>query len=223
MWTSSATRAASVAPPVDRLFFPRAARTALLSRSLRTVSVPDVRTSSPAQPSAPARPAADTAPGPAELLEFARRAAADTALVNSLPLDPEGRTWLRLDGPGGSEAWLIGWPPGTGTGWHDHGGSHGAFVTAAGELNEQSLAARLPTEGWKTLELADGVDRERQLAAGQGRAFGAHHVHEVINPSTQRHAVSVHAYYPPLPLMRRYSRTGQMLHLEQIERPEDWV
>jgi hypothetical protein len=194
-------------------------RASLPSSSSSSAPAPP-RASSP--PSSHA-PRAAAPPSPAQLLEFARRTAADADLIDSLPLDPEGRTWLQLDGPGGSEAWLIGWPPGTGTGWHDHGGSHGAFVTAAGELNEQSLAARLPTEGWKTLELADGVDRERQLAAGQGRAFGAHHVHEVINPSTQRHAVSVHAYYPPLPLMRRYSRTGQMLHLEQIERPEDWV
>ncbi|MFI0982882.1 cysteine dioxygenase [Streptomyces sp. NPDC021093] len=172
----------------------------------------------PARASAPTR----TAPTPAELLDFVRRTAADAALVASLPLDPEGRTWVRLDGPGGSEAWLIGWPPGTGTGWHDHGGSHGAFATAAGDLTEQSLAARLPTEGWKTLELADGVDRERQLGTGRGRAFGEHHVHQVLNESDEAHAISVHAYYPPLPLMRRYSRTGAVLRLEQVERPEEW-
>ncbi|MCL7381174.1 cysteine dioxygenase [Streptomyces sp. 35G-GA-8] len=161
-------------------------------------------------------------PTPAELLDFVRRSAADTDLVSSLPLDPEGRTWIRLNGPAGSEAWLIGWPPGTGTGWHDHGGSHGAFATASGTLKEDSLAARLPTEGWKTLELAEGVDRERQLTAGEGRAFGRHHVHEVRNESGAEHAVSVHAYYPPLPLMRRYSRTGAVLRLEQVERPEEW-
>ncbi|RYJ19848.1 hypothetical protein CU044_7695 [Streptomyces sp. L-9-10] len=161
-------------------------------------------------------------PTPAELLDFVRRSAADAELVSSLPLDPEGRTWIRLNGPAGSEAWLIGWPPGTGTGWHDHGGSHGAFATASGTLKEDSLAARLPTEGWKTLELAEGVDRERQLTAGEGRAFGRHHVHEVRNESGAEHAVSVHAYYPPLPLMRRYSRTGAVLRLEQVERPEEW-
>ncbi|MFK8849524.1 MULTISPECIES: cysteine dioxygenase [Streptomyces] len=178
--------------------------------------MPDVRT--------PARPRPDATGGPtaAELLDFARRTAADTSLIASLPLDPEGRTWIRLDGPGGSEAWLIGWPPGTGTGWHDHGGSHGAFAAAAGELTEQSLAAQLPTEGWKTLELADGVDRQRKLADGRGRAFGPHHVHQVLNPSEDAHAVSVHAYYPPLPLMRRYSRTGPVLRLEEVELPEDW-
>ncbi|GAA3708900.1 cysteine dioxygenase [Streptomyces tremellae] len=181
---------------------------------------------SPAPSSDPAAPARTTAkpagPSAAELLAFVRATAADETLVSSLPLDPEGRTWIRLEGPAGSEAWLIGWPPGTGTGWHDHGGSHGAFATAAGALKEDSLATRLPTEGWKTLELAEGVDRERVLEAGDGRAFGEHHVHEVRNESGTRHAVSVHAYYPPLPLMRRYSRTGQVLRLEEVELPEEW-
>ncbi|MEW2403525.1 cysteine dioxygenase [Streptomyces sp. NPDC046862] len=167
-------------------------------------------------------PSAASAPTQAELLDFARRAAADADLIAALPLDPEGRTWVRLDGPGGSEAWLIGWPPGTGTGWHDHADSVGAFVTASGELTENSLTARLPTDGWKTLELAEDVDRVRQLTAGKGRAFGRHHVHEVLNVSTEQHAISVHAYYPPLPRIRRYSRTGPVLRLEQVERPEDW-
>lgn len=170
----------------------------------------------------PASAPAASAPTQAELLDFARRAAADTELIASLPLDPEGRTWVRLEGPGGSEAWLIGWPPGTGTGWHDHADSVGAFVTAAGELKEYSLAARLPTDGWKTLELTEDVDRERRLPAGKGRSFGRHHVHEVLNESTEEHAISVHAYYPPLPRIRRFSRTGQVLRLEHVERPSDW-
>jgi hypothetical protein len=163
-----------------------------------------------------------SAPTQADLLDFVRRTAADAELIDSLPLDPEGRTWVRLEGPGGSEAWLIGWPPGSGTGWHDHADSVGAFLTAAGELKEHSLAARLPTDGWKTLELTEDVDRERRLPAGRGRAFGRHHVHEVLNESTERHAISVHAYYPPLPQIRRYSRSGPILRLEQVERPEDW-
>ncbi|RAJ65761.1 hypothetical protein K376_00027 [Streptomyces sp. PsTaAH-130] len=167
-------------------------------------------------------PATGSAPTQADLLAFVRRTAADTGLLASLPLDPEGRTWVRLEGPGGSEAWLIGWPPGTGTGWHDHAESVGAFLTASGELKENSLAARLPTDGWKTLELTDGVDRERRLPAGRSRVFGHHHVHEVLNESPDRHAISVHAYYPPLPRIRRYSRSGQVLRLEQVERPEDW-
>ncbi|MEV0780377.1 cysteine dioxygenase [Streptomyces sp. NPDC050433] len=177
-------------------------------------------------PAAPASTAvaspAVASPTQADLLAFVRRTAADAELVSTLPLDPGGRTWIRLEGPAGSEAWIIGWPPGTGTGWHDHGGSYGAFATAAGALQEDSLAARLPTEGWKTLELAEGVDRERKLTKGDARAFGSHHVHEVRNESDSKHAVSVHAYYPPLPLMRRYSRTGAVLRLEQVERPQEW-
>ncbi|WP_171112908.1 MULTISPECIES: cysteine dioxygenase [Streptomyces] len=165
---------------------------------------------------------ATAAPTQGDLLDFVRRTAADTALIDSLPLDPEGRTWVRLEGPGGSEAWLIGWPPRTGTGWHDHADSVGAFLTARGELKEHSLAARLPTDGWKSLELTEGVDRERRLPAGRGRSFGRHHVHEVLNESPDRHAISVHAYYPPLPRIRRYSRAGSVLRLEQVERPEDW-
>ncbi|NUV71339.1 MULTISPECIES: cysteine dioxygenase [unclassified Streptomyces] len=182
-------------------------------------------TSSTVSSSASAASAASSggaAPTIAELLEFVRRTARNEELIASLPLDPEGRTWIRLDGPGGSEAWLIGWPPGTGTGWHDHADSIGAFTTAAGALKEHSLAVRLPTDGWKTLELTDGVDRSRELATGQGRAFGQNHVHEVLNESGDVHAVSVHAYYPPLPRIRRFSRTGAVLRLEQTESPEDW-
>ncbi|MFG2924098.1 cysteine dioxygenase [Streptomyces sp. NPDC048305] len=176
----------------------------------------------PASASAAGGITAGGAPTAAELLDFVRRTARDSALVASLPLDPEGRTWVRLEGPGGSEAWLIGWPPGTGTGWHDHAESTGAFTVAAGALREHSLAARLPTDGWKTLELSEGIDRTRRLETGQGRAFGRHHVHEVLNESAEEHAVSVHAYYPPLPQIRRYSRNGAVLRLEQTERPEDW-
>ncbi|WP_455356985.1 cysteine dioxygenase [Streptomyces sp. SYSU K217416] len=167
-------------------------------------------------------PSPDSGPTAFELLDFVRRTAADEELISSLPLDPEGRTWVRLDGPGGSEAWLIGWPPGTGTGWHDHAESRGAFATARGELKEHSLVVRLPSAGWKTLELAEGVDRARALPAGKGKAFGEHHVHEVLNESATEHAVSVHAYYPPLPLLRRFSRSGAVLRLEQVERPGDW-
>ncbi|MYV59704.1 cysteine dioxygenase [Streptomyces sp. SID4931] len=178
--------------------------------------------SSTVSSSASAASSGGAAPTIAELLEFVRRTARNEELIASLPLDPEGRTWIRLDGPGGSEAWLIGWPPGTGTGWHDHADSIGAFTTAAGALKEHSLAVRLPTDGWKTLELTDGVDRSRELATGQGRAFGQNHVHEVLNESEDVHAVSVHAYYPPLPRIRRFSRTGAVLRLEQTESPEDW-
>lgn len=159
-----------------------------------------------------------TAPTAADLLDFVRRTAADDELIDSLPLDPEGRTWVRLDGPGGSEAWLIGWPPGTGTGWHDHAESHGAFTTARGVLRENSLATRLPSGGWKTLELADGVDRERRQGAGVRTAPCARGAERVL-----RHARRVGPrVLSTAPLIRRFSRSGAVLRLEQVERPEDW-
>jgi hypothetical protein len=190
-----------------------------------------------ARSGAPSRPSAGTGgtvgrrsvagPSEAELLAFVRAAAADTALTGSLPLDPDERTWLRLDGPGGSEAWLIGWPPGAGTGWHDHAESLGAFAVARGRLVEHSLAARLPAGGWRSLELQEDLDRVRELAAGQGRSFGRHHVHEVLNEAGdgpgRGHAVSVHAYHPPLPLIRRFHRDGVVLRLEQVESAEEWA
>lgn len=167
---------------------------------------------------------ADTAAAPtlAELLAFARRAASDPELVARLRTLPEERSWIALEGPAGSEAWVIGWPPGAETGWHDHGGSVGAFATAVGTLHESSLAVPLPGAGWSSLELLPDLDRERDLPTGAGRAFGAHHIHQVVNPSAEDHAISVHVYYPPLPLIRRYSRRGRVLGLETVERPEQW-
>jgi hypothetical protein len=47
-------------------------------------------------------------------------------------------------------------------------------------------------------------------------------VHEVLNESERDHTVPVHAYCPPPAQVRRCSRTGTDLHLEQTERPEDW-
>jgi hypothetical protein len=166
--------------------------------------------------------AADPAPPLSELLAFALSAAADPALIARLETLPDERTWFPLTGPAGSEAWVIGWPPGAETGWHDHGGSIGAFAAASGALHESSLAVPLPSDGWRTMELLPGLDRERHLAAGTGRGFGPNHLHQVVNTSAVEHAVSVHVYYPPLPLIRRYRRRGRVLRLETVERPEQW-
>ncbi|MDF9813909.1 cysteine dioxygenase [Streptomyces sp. SPB162] len=187
------------------------------------MSAPTLVSASPA-PASAAVPfeVPDAAPTAAELLDFVRSVAADPERVAQLALDPLDRSWIRLEGPGGAEAWLLGWPPGTETGWHDHGGSYGAFVTAGGELTEESLAVPLPSEGWSSLELAEGLDRTRALPAGKGRAFGRNHVHQVANRSEERHAISVHAYYPPLPLIRRYLRDGRTLRLDVVEHPETW-
>ncbi|WP_189134557.1 cysteine dioxygenase [Wenjunlia tyrosinilytica] len=167
------------------------------------------------------RPRADL-PSLAELLDFARRSAADAELIASLKPETFERSWRRLEGPGGCEAWLLAWPPGSETGWHDHGGSSGAFVTAVGGLTEYSLATELPTGGWRTLELLEGQDRTRELGPGQGRAFGPRHVHQVVNESETEYAISVHVYHPLVPVIHRYGRKGNVLTLKAVERSEDW-
>jgi len=216
--------------------FTRSHRTGHLPMTMRpgtdaaATTTPAFTTSTTAATAATAAIPHGTAPAPTaptldELLAFARTAAADPGLaarLRALQTSPDARNWIPLAGPAGSEAWVIGWPPGAETGWHDHGGSVGAFATAAGRLHESSLAVPLPGAGWRSLELLPDLDRERTLPAGAGRAFGAHHIHQVVNPSPDEHAISVHVYYPPLPLMRRYSRRGRVLGLETVERPEQW-
>lgn len=106
---------------------------------------------------------------------------------------PERRWYLRTELTGEYEVWLLSWQPGQGTGFHDHGGSAGAFAVAVGELQEQTVRDRC------------GV-AVRTVAAGRARSFGARFVHHVVNSSADP-AVSVHAYSPPLPEMRRYELT----------------
>lgn len=82
--------------------------------------------SSTAKAPAPVAPTPASPPTQADLIDFVQRVAADAELITSLPLDPRERTWLRISGPEGGEAWLIGRPPGSDTGWHDHAESVGA-------------------------------------------------------------------------------------------------
>jgi hypothetical protein len=107
--------------------------------------------------------------------------------------DPARRWYFRMELTDDYEVWLLSWEPGQGTGFHDHGGSRGAFCVAVGELQEQSLRGS-----------RDVVTRT--VAAGQVRSFGPRFVHHVVNGS-RAPAVSVHAYSPPLPPMRRYELT----------------
>ena len=65
-------------------------------------------------------------------------------------------------------------------------------VDIAGELREQR---------WVPAERAL---RTRRLRAGKGATFALGHVHDVVN-SEPRHAVSVHAYSPPLTAMSYYA------------------
>jgi quercetin dioxygenase-like cupin family protein len=121
------------------------------------------------------------------------------------------RTWVRLGartdvGPA-VELWLITWPVGSSTGWHDHGSASGAFTVLRGTLTEYA---------WT------GVATARTLAAGQLRQFDGHHVHDVVNHGSGT-AVSLHAYAPSLAAMTRYELVRGRLQVTGVEqRGELW-
>lgn len=110
--------------------------------------------------------------------------------------DPARRWYLRLELTDDYEVWLLSWHPGQETGFHDHGGSRGAFAVALGELQEQTVRPGRRAPGLAV----------RTVTAGQARSFGPRFIHNVVSKSA-RNAVSVHAYSPPLPEMRRYELT----------------
>lgn len=144
--------------------------------------------------------------GPDELLRLTALFAHDDRLPDLLDLTSPERSWTRLEATDLMEVWLIGWPPGTGTGWHDHQGSSGAFRVVAGSLTEHT---------W------DRGPRARDLAPGHGRSFTAAHVHDVRNDGTEP-AISVHAYAPALRGMTRYAVAGDALVRQQVERAGQW-
>lgn len=139
------------------------------------------------------------------LTERARVLARDSAAwLHRVRLDPQGRWYERLHADADHEVWIISWLPGQRTGFHDHGGSAGAFAVALGELEEETL------------------HDARTLEPGQARGFGERHVHDVRNVSAAP-AVSVHVYSPPLASMNRYDLTpeGELITL-RTESAEEW-
>lgn len=145
---------------------------------------------------------------PAQLLRTARLFASDPALSTLLDPASGDRQCVELDSSAALQVWLIAWPAGTDTGWHDHGDAAGAFVTVQGALQEQTWSG--------------GRLQERWLTAGAGRAFGGQHVHHVANAGTLP-ALSVHAYAPRLTRMTRYALTPSGPRRTGLERAgADW-
>jgi quercetin dioxygenase-like cupin family protein len=142
---------------------------------------------------------------PTALLDHARRLAADPLGWPGQPRFTADRRWyLRLGGDAHREAWLLTWLPGQGTDWHDHGGSAGAFQVISGRLREDTLGG------------------SRHLATGDGRPFGARHVHRITNDAASP-AVSLHVYAPALTSMTRYDLVGGALRVRSVEQAgSDW-
>jgi predicted metal-dependent enzyme (double-stranded beta helix superfamily) len=124
--------------------------------------------------------------------------------------DPGRRWYRRLELADDYEVWLLSWLPGQATGFHDHGRAAGAFTVARGRVRERTVAA------------GHGQARHRTVAPGGIRSFGARYVHDVGNAFAEQ-AVTVHAYSPPLTVMRRYELTGSGLINTATEHAEqDW-
>jgi predicted metal-dependent enzyme (double-stranded beta helix superfamily) len=147
--------------------------------------------------------------------EVRRMTAAPAEWVARVRLDPEGRWYERIHLSDIHEVWLISWLPGQATGFHDHGGSAGAFGTVWGELDECVVRPADPEDAAQEAVV-------RRVTAGAVRSFGPRYVHDVRNTSTSSVAVSVHAYSPPLPAMTRYDLTPGGLVAAATEGAGDW-
>jgi hypothetical protein len=130
--------------------------------------------------------------------------------VARVRLDIEGRWYERIHMGDDHEIWLISWMPGQSTGFHDHGGSNGAFGVAWGDLDECAVPR------------GDGAVLVNRIGSGGVRSFGPRHVHDVRNSSASSVAVSVHAYSPPLSEMTRYDLTPSGLLASGAEGSGDW-
>ncbi len=144
--------------------------------------------------------------GARQLAEVVRRLAAHPAdWLDRVRLNPEGRWYERIQLDDSHEVWVISWLPGQSTGFHDHGGSAGAFAVVWGSLMERRVVGASTT----------GQVLAKPVAAGALRAFGPRYIHDVCNSAASAVAVSVHAYSPPLPEMTRYDLTpGGLVKLD---------
>lgn len=153
---------------------------------------------------------------PAQLAARVRQLTATPAeWVTRVRLDPEGRWYEQIHMDDSYELWLISWLPGQGTGFHDHGGSSGAFGVVWGQLDECSL----PSAG---AGAGPGESVVKAVVPGVVRSFGPRYVHDVRNTSKAAVAVSVHAYSPPLAEMTRYDLTPGGLVAASTEGTADW-
>jgi predicted metal-dependent enzyme (double-stranded beta helix superfamily) len=74
---------------------------------------------------------------PRQLAEQVRLVAATPRdWMSRVRLSPDERWYERMHADERYEVWLISWLPGQGTGFHDHGGSAGAFGVVWGTLEE---------------------------------------------------------------------------------------
>ncbi|MDF8263336.1 cysteine dioxygenase [Luteipulveratus flavus] len=142
----------------------------------------------------------------AQLLLTLRLFSQDPGIASLVDLAATDRQWHEVARTPQLQVWVISWPPGTSTGWHDHGGAVGAFRVVRGSLEEHTVR--------------DGR-RLRTLAPGDLRVFSGSHVHDVRNTGAVP-ALSVHAYSPRLDAMTRYVETDGRLEAHEVDGGERW-
>lgn len=144
-----------------------------------------------------------------QLLRTAKLFARDPSLPTLLDATSSERQWLELARTPNLQVWLILWPTGTSTGWHDHGVASGAFTVVDGIIDEHN---------WQGLHTPDGGHENRsRLRTGRGRAFGRTYIHDVRNTGPQP-ALTVHAYSPELVAMTRYDVVDGRLQQLGVDR-----
>jgi predicted metal-dependent enzyme (double-stranded beta helix superfamily) len=147
--------------------------------------------------------------GPGRLSKLVRAAESAGDWRDRVRYSAGERWYQRLELTEDYELWLLSWLPGQHTGFHDHCGSAGAFAVASGELQERTVRLARPSSE-RTGDSGRSARPRLAVAsftAGAVRSFGPRHVHDVVNDSVIP-AVSIHAYSPPLPGMRRYELTA---------------
>jgi hypothetical protein len=151
--------------------------------------------------------------GARQLADVVRRLAASPAeWLTQVRLNPVGRWYERIQLDGSHEVWVISWLPDQATGFHDHGGSAGAFAVVWGTLMERRVVGAEAT----------GQLLAKPVGAGGARAFGPRYIHDLRNATAASVAVSVHAYSPPIPQMTRYELTPGGLVKLGTEGPAAW-
>jgi len=84
--------------------------------------------------------------GARQLADVVLRLAATPAdWIARVRLNPAGRWYERIHLDDSHEVWVISWLPGQATGFHDHGGSAGAFAVVYGTLMERRVAGAATT------------------------------------------------------------------------------
>src|SRR5271169_5980271 len=115
----------------------------------------------------PASPPQARLLGARQLADVVHRLAGSPAeWLPRVRLNPAGRWYERIHFDDSHEVWLISWMPGQATGFHDHGGSNGAFGVAWGGLDECAVPRR------------GGAVLVNRIGSGGVRSFGPRHVHD---------------------------------------------